>query len=125
MLPSGDRPQITSSNTAADNYLYGAALPVITAVAPGSGPLSGGNTVTITGTGFTGATSVTFGGTAGSSLSVASDTSLTVVAPAHAAGVVDIVVTTPIGSNTNTALACSWSRASVMGLDSETFTRLK
>ncbi len=93
----------TSSNTAADNYLYGAALPVITAVAPGSGPLSGGNTVTITGTGFTGATSVTFGGTAGSSLSVASDTSLTVVAPAHAAGVVDIVVTTPIGSNTNTA----------------------
>jgi hypothetical protein len=93
----------TSANTAADNYLYGAAAPTITSVAPSSGPLSGGNTVTITGTGLTGATGVTFGGVAGTSINVASDTSLTVVAPTHAAGVVDIVVTTSIGSNANTA----------------------
>lgn len=92
----------TSANTAADNYLYGAAAPTITSVAPSSGPLTGGNTVTITGTGFTGATGVTFGGVAGTSLNVASDTSLTVVVPAHAAGQVDVVVTTPVGTNTNT-----------------------
>lgn len=96
-------PSGTSTNTTADNYLYGAALPTITAVTPSSGPLTGGNTVTITGTGLTGATSVTFGGTAGTAVTVGSDTSLTVTAPAHVAGVVDIVVTTPFGSSVNTA----------------------
>lgn len=95
-------PSGTSTNTTADNYLYGAALPTITSVAPSSGPLTGGNVVTITGTGLTGATSVTFGGTPGTTITVASDTSLTVVAPAHVAGLVDVVVTTPVGSNTNT-----------------------
>jgi len=96
-------PSGTSTNTTAVNYLYGAALPTITAVTPSSGPLTGGNTVTITGTGLTGATSVTFGGTAGTAVTVGSDTSLTVTAPAHVAGVVDIVVTTPFGSSVNTA----------------------
>lgn len=96
-------PSGTSVNTTADNYLYGAALPTITAVTPSSGPLTGGNTVTIAGTGLTGATSVTFGGTAGTAVTVGSDTSLTVTAPAHVAGVVDIVVTTPFGSSVNTA----------------------
>lgn len=94
----------TSLNTTADNYLYGAAVPTITAVTPNTGPLVGGNTVTITGTGLTGATSVSFGGAAGTSIVVATGgTSLTVVAPAHAAGGVNIVVTTPVGANIDTA----------------------
>ena len=37
--------------------------PVVTAVAPNSGPTGGGTKITLTGTGFTGATAVTFGGT--------------------------------------------------------------
>ncbi len=80
---------------------YGApelAPPVISSASPSSGPTGGGTTVTLTGTGFTGATSVTFGGVAGRSVSVASATSLTVVTPAHAGGPVDVVVTTPKGS---------------------------
>ena len=94
-------PQGTSPNTAADNYTYGAA-PTITALNPASGNIAGGFSVVITGTGFTGTTGVTFGGTAATGVVVNSDTQLTVVAPAHAAGTVNVVVTTPIGASADT-----------------------
>jgi plastocyanin len=53
----------------------------VTAVAPAELSVSGGTTVTIEGSGLSDATSVTFNGTPGTNLAVASDTSLTVVAP--------------------------------------------
>ncbi len=62
-------------------------------------PASGGTTVTLTGKGFTGATSVTFGGNAGTGLSVANDGLLTVTTPASPAGLVPIVVTSPSGTS--------------------------
>lgn len=93
--------QGTSANTTADNFTYG-TIPVITSVAPNTGPIAGGTSVVITGSGFTGATDVTFGGTDATSFTVDSATQITAVAPAHAAGTVDIVVTTPLGINTNT-----------------------
>lgn len=74
------------------------AAPTITSVSPSSGPLTGGTTVVISGTNFTGATSVTFGGNAGTSLVVASATSITVKTPAGNAGAVTVVVT--VGSAT-------------------------
>ena len=80
-----------------------AAAPTITSVSPSSGPAAGGTTVTIIGANFTGATSVTFGGTAATGVTVSSDTSITVTAPAHALGAVDVVVTTPGGTGTGTA----------------------
>ena len=92
----------TSANTGSDNFTYTAAGPTVTAVAPPGGPLAGGNTVTVTGTGLTGATQVTFGGVPGTGIS-GSDTSLTVTAPAHVAGTVDVLVTTPVGTSSNTA----------------------
>src|SRR6185437_16411574 len=49
--------------------------PVVTGISPASGPLSGGTTVTTTGSNFTGATGVSFGGTAAASFTVNSDTS--------------------------------------------------
>ena len=70
-------------------------------ISPRSGPLTGGTIVTIIGTGFTGATEVTFDGVAGTGLSGVSDTQLMVTAPAHAAGAVDVVVTTPGGTATS------------------------
>jgi hypothetical protein len=91
-------PAGTSPNTAADNFTYGSA-PNITALTPSSGPVGGGTAVTITGTGFTGATSVTFDGQAATSVVVVSDTSITVVSPAHGNGVVRVAVTTPIGTS--------------------------
>src|SRR5207245_2472388 len=49
-------------------------LPVVTKLKPASGPVSGGSTVTITGTFLTGASAVMFGSTAASSFKVNSAT---------------------------------------------------
>lgn len=76
--------------------------PSISTVTPSSGSSAGGTVVNITGSNFTGATSVTFGGTAGTALTVNSATSITVTAPAHTAGAVPVVVTTPNGTGTKT-----------------------
>jgi hypothetical protein len=65
-------------------------------VDPGIGPETGGNTVTITGSCFTGATGITFGGVPATSFTVVSDTAITAVVPAGV-GVVDVQV---IGAGT-------------------------
>ncbi len=85
------------------SFTYLAPGPTITLIAPSSGLPSGGTPVSISGTGFTGATpvSVTFDGIAGTDVHAISATSLTVVAPAHAAGTVDLAVT--VGANHATA----------------------
>lgn len=67
-----------------------------------SGTASGGAGVTLTGAGLTGATGVTFDGVAATSVNVVNSTTVTAVTPAHAAGVVDVVITTPSGSATLT-----------------------
>jgi large repetitive protein len=84
----------TSATGAADHFTYGG---VITHISVTSGSIAGGSTVVITGTGFTGATGVTFGGTVATSYTVNSATQITAVSPAHAAGTVDIVVATTGG----------------------------
>ena len=56
-------PAGTSATSAADQFTY-IAPPTVTGISPTSGPEAGGTTVTITGTGFTGATAVNFGTTA-------------------------------------------------------------
>jgi hypothetical protein len=74
--------------------------PTITGVSPGSGPTSGGTSVTVTGANFTGATSVTFGGAAATGVSVLNASTITATAPSHAAGTVDVAVTTALGTGT-------------------------
>ena len=86
----------TSATSTASKYTY-AAAPTITSLTPTSGPRAGGTTVTIKGTGFTGATVVTFGKLDATSYTVVSDTKITAVAPAHAAGVITVRVTAPGG----------------------------
>lgn len=95
-------PAGTSANTAADNFTYTGG-PTVTAVNPKAGPITGGTAVTITGSGFTGATAVTFGGTAATTFTVTNDTTISATSPAHAAGTVDVRVTTPAGTSANTA----------------------
>ena len=68
------------------------AAPVVTGIAPTSGPAAGGTSVTVTGTGFTGASGVDFGTLPATSVTVNSDTSITATAPAAAAGTVDVTV---------------------------------
>lgn len=92
----------TPGGTATTGYAYHDP-PTVTGVSPSSGPTQGGQTVTITGTNFvSGSTTVSFGGVAGTNVTVSSPTSLTVDTPAHATGAVEVVVTTPGGSDADT-----------------------
>ena len=80
----------------------GAGSPTLTSVTPNSGSISGATSVVLSGTNLTGATAVTFGGTAASSYTINNATTITATTPAHAAGVVNVAVTTPSGSVTLT-----------------------
>jgi hypothetical protein len=75
-----------------------AERPVVTKVAPKSGFPSGGTAVHITGAGFVGTLTVTFGATAASEVTINSPTSITAVAPAGA-GPVFVTVTTSAGTS--------------------------
>jgi uncharacterized repeat protein (TIGR01451 family) len=73
--------------------------PTVTAINPTSGSNAGGTVVTITGTNFVvGATTVAFGGSAGTSVSCASITQCTATSPAGS-GTVDVTVTTAGGTS--------------------------
>lgn len=76
------------------------AASIIDTISPSSGPASGGTGVTLTGSGFTGATGITFGGIAATSVNVVDSNTVTAVTPAHATGAVDVVITTPSGNGT-------------------------
>lgn len=89
-----------SSAPAAVLVTIGAAAPTIASLAPSNGSTAGGTSVTITGTHLAGATAATFGGVPATDLVVNSATSITVTTPAHAAGPVDVAVTTAGGSDT-------------------------
>lgn len=70
-----------------------ATAPAVSSVSPDSGHTGGGETVTITGTGFQAGATVTFGD-ATVAASVIADT-IVATAPAHSAGTVDIIVNNP------------------------------
>jgi len=57
------------------------ALPHVTAVSPETGFANGGTSVTITGSGFTGATQVDFGRVRATKMTVDSDTEITAASP--------------------------------------------
>ncbi len=102
----------TPSGTNVPNTLYtydGPTLPpsapAVTAISPISGPASGGQLVTITGSGFTGVTGVSIGGAACAPFMVVSDSSITCTTGVHAAGgPFSVEVTTPAGTNAANAL---------------------
>lgn len=66
----------------------------VTSYSPPTGPTAGGTVVTIRGVNFGGSTSVTFDTASGTSLTVSNTTTITVTSPAHAAGTIDITVST-------------------------------
>ena len=76
-------------------------VPTVTAVSPAFGSVAGGTTVTVTGTGFTGATAVHVGATA-ASFTVVSDSQLTVITPSGTPGTVHVTVTGPGGTSAAT-----------------------
>lgn len=80
---------------------FASGAPVVSSVFPTAGPLAGGTSVTITGSGFTGATAVSFGGTAASAFTVVNDTSISATTPAKTAGSAAVVVTSGSASNSD------------------------
>ena len=86
-----------SATGAADGFTYIAA-PTVTAIAPSSGPGRGGRVVTITGTNFSGATVVSFGGSSATFLNVASATRIVAGSP-PGSGTVDVTVTAVGGTS--------------------------
>jgi alpha-tubulin suppressor-like RCC1 family protein len=92
-------PTATTDPQAVDSYLF---RPSVVHLTPDVSSAAGGVAVTITGSGFTPGrtgTSFEFGSTKATSVSCASTSTCVVVAPAHAAGVTQVVATTSgIGS---------------------------
>ncbi len=73
-------------------------VPRVTGISVAEGPAAGGTSVTISGTGFSGATEVSFGGAPAAAFTVAGDTSITATSPTAAPGVVDVTVTSAGGT---------------------------
>jgi DNA-binding protein YbaB len=93
----------TQVGSLASGFAY-AAAPGVSSVSPNNGPAAGGTGVTITGTNFVSGATVTFGGTAATSVVVSNSTTITATTPAHAAGAVTVTVTNPdtqVGSLTS------------------------
>lgn len=78
------------------------AIPAVTDVSARRGPTAGGNIVQISGSGLSGATGVRFGAsTPATSFTVDSDQVIHAVVPAHSAGLVNVFVDAPAGTNLN------------------------
>lgn len=85
------------TGTAQDAYAY-TATPVLDSLNPAGGPLTGGNIITLTGSGFTGTTSVLFGSAPAATFTVDSDTQISAKVPAGS-GTVTVTVTNPLGTS--------------------------
>ncbi|MEP9358074.1 IPT/TIG domain-containing protein [Sphingomonas sp. KR3-1] len=102
-----------TSGAIPNGYTY-AAVPVVTAVSPNAGPIAGGGMVTISGSGFAGATptfAVKFGGTNAFPYYVDSDTQIRAEVPGRATGTVDVTVRTPYGGTSTPSAADVYSYA--------------
>ncbi len=84
----------------AETWNANSTPPSVTNVSPNSGPAAGGTAVTITGTGFAGASAVRFDATAATNVTVNSAIQITAYSPAGTAGsTVDVTVVGPGGTS--------------------------
>jgi hypothetical protein len=91
----------TSSKISADHFTFREGDPTVTSISPTSGPVGGGNSVTIKGTNLLGATALHFGSVSAKIDKDVSASSLVVTAPAGQ-GTVHVTVTTPAGLSAKT-----------------------
>jgi alpha-tubulin suppressor-like RCC1 family protein len=99
LLPPGTTVASVSTTTDFDLALVGKPGPFVARLTPRSGTVAGGAKEVIVGRGFAPGATVSFGGTAGTGVTVLSSTEIEVTAPAHAAGTVDVRVTTSAGTS--------------------------
>ena len=94
----------TSATGAANQYTYVApSIPTVTSISPNTGTTAGGTAVVLTGTNFTGVTSVRFGVTNAAGFTVNSATQITATSPARPAGTANITVTNANGTSATAA----------------------
>ena len=95
-----------------NDYAY--ALPTVTALNPTGQPTTAAGTpVTITGANFVSGATVSFGGTAATSVAVVNATTITCVTPTHAAGLVEVTVTTAAGTSPTTGTGNDYTFAAM------------
>lgn len=110
-LPSIQNIHVTTAGgtsqpvVAIDPFTYVNPALAVTGIAPSSATTAGGTSVTVTGTGFTGATEVAFGTVPATKYTVVSDTEITAISPTQAAGVQNIQVTGAAGTTTPSSAA--------------------
>jgi len=84
------------STTLLDGFTYEPLAPTLSSISPARGYLEGGTLVTLQGTGFAdfnaGINTVAFGGAPATAVTVLSDSEITCLSPASAAGLVDILL---------------------------------
>jgi hypothetical protein len=102
-IQAGINQILAGSSAVSSGTITSSTAPTITSISPTSGSIAGGTSVTVTGTGFTGATGVNVGTIAGTNLVVSGDTSLTFTTSAQAAGSYDVTVVTPNGTSATSA----------------------
>ena len=90
----------------------------VNGISPSSGTTSGGTSVKITGTGFLSGATVTFGGVAGTNVTVANSTTITATTPSHTAATVNVVVANSNGQSSTLTSGFAVSKP----LYSSTFT---
>ena len=89
-----------SSSSGPSDYVVISGPAIVTGISPATGPTAGGTSVVITGTNFTGASAVTFGGIPAMSFTVNSPTQITAIDPSTTtAGMVNVQVTAPGGTS--------------------------
>lgn len=96
---------ISCSSGGGDDFVPGnsdAPIPTVTSVTPAVGPDTGGTRVTVVGSNFLGAISVTLGGTDVLDLDVISSTTLSFTVPAGPIGFAEIIVDSATGTSLNT-----------------------
>ncbi len=85
----------TATRSSGFTYTTAPPAPTVTAISPNTGSTAGGTSVTITGANFVGTPSVTIGGANASGEAFVNSTTLTATVPAHASGIVSVVITNP------------------------------
>jgi IPT/TIG domain-containing protein len=98
------------SATLANGFRFVAPAPIVTSVAPTTGPTRGGTPVTLTGRNFVSGATVRFGGAAATAAVVVSATRITAVTPPHQRGTVNTVVTNPDGQSGTLANGFTYRR---------------
>lgn len=89
----------TEAGPGSTGYFLYVSGPAVNRISPSSGPSTGGTAVTITGSGFTGATAVTAGGLPVANFVVVNDTTISAAMPPGTSGLAGIIVT--VGENSS------------------------